>query len=199
LMNCLFCVIIQTDYVNEKILRKQKDNQKPKGRIEVKKVIIIGCPGSGKSTFGRKLMSISGLTLHHLDMMYWNADRTTVPKEVFTENLQKILENQEWIIDGNYTSTMEMRIKECDTVFFLDYPTRVCIDGIKSRKGQVRSDMPWVEDDNEDQDFINFVLGYNTKTRPVVLELLKKYSLKNIIVFSSREESEEFLLGLKNF
>ena len=53
----------------------------------MKKVIVIGCPGSGKSTFSRALHEIVGIPLYHLDMMYWNADRTTVEKSVFLERL----------------------------------------------------------------------------------------------------------------
>ena len=149
----------------------------------MEKVIIIGCPGSGKSTFGRGLKHITGLPLYHLDMMFWNEDKTTVSKEIFIERLQEVMSNPEWIIDGNYGGSMEMRIKECDTVFFLDYPTEVCIDGIMKRKGKPRSDMPWVENDNTDEDFIDFINKYNSESRPEVIKLLEKYSSKSIIVF----------------
>lgn len=164
----------------------------------MERVIIIGCPGSGKSTFGRKLKCITDLPLYHLDMMFWNVDKTTVSKEIFIERLQEVMSNSKWIIDGNYGSTMEMRIKECDTVFFLDYPTEVCIGGIELRKGQPRSDMPWIENDNTDKEFISFVNSYNLESRPKVIKLLEKYSSKSIIVFCSRVESEEYLLSLKN-
>jgi adenylate kinase family enzyme len=163
----------------------------------MKKAIIIGCPGSGKSTFGRELRRITELPLYHLDMMFWNKDRTTVPKEIFIERLQQAMSNSKWIIDGNYSSTMEMRIKECDTVFYLDYPTEVCIEGIESRKGQIRSDMPWIEKGNTDEDFIDFVNKYNSESRPHVIRLLEKYSEKDIIIFKTRTESEEFLALLK--
>ena len=164
----------------------------------MEKVIIIGCPGSGKSTFARNLKSIIGLPLYHLDMMFWNEDKTTVSKEVFLKRLQDVMSTSKWIIDGNYGSTMEMRIKECDTVFFLDYPTEVCIEGIKSRKGVPRSDMPWVEKDNTDKEFIDFINNYNSESRPEVISLLEKYSSKNIIIFQTRTESEEYLSLLKN-
>ena len=85
----------------------------------MKRVIVIGCPGSGKSTFARALHDKTGLPLHHLDMMYWNADKTTVPKEVFRARLAELLTEDAWIIDGNYGSTMETRMAACDTVFFL--------------------------------------------------------------------------------
>ncbi len=163
----------------------------------MEKVIIIGCPGSGKSTFGRKLKCITDLPLYHLDMMFWNEDRTTVTKEVFIERLQEVMSNPKWIIDGNYGGTMEMRIKECDTVFFLDYPTNICIEGIELRKGQPRSDMPWVENDNTDEEFVDFINKYNLESRPKVINLLEKYSAKNIIIFKTRTEAEEYLLLLK--
>ena len=90
-------------------------------------------------------------------------------------------------------TTMELRIKECDTVFFLDYPTDVCIAGIESRKGKPRSDMPWVENDDTDEEFIEFINNYNSENRPKVVELLEKYPSKNIVIFRTREESEEYL------
>lgn len=163
----------------------------------MEKVIIIGCPGSGKSTFGRRLKEVTGLPLYHLDMMYWNEDRTRTEKDVFLEKLRAVMSKPKWIIDGNYASSMEMRLKECDTVFFLDYSTKVCIEGIESRKGKPRSDMPWIENDN-DEDFMSFINNYNSESRPKVIELLEKYSSKNIIVFRSRTESEEYLLSLEN-
>ena len=163
----------------------------------MKKVIIIGCPGSGKSTFGRKLRDATGLPLYHLDMMYWNEDRTTVSKEVFLKLLQDAMSKPEWIIDGNYGSTMETRLNACDTVFFLDYNVEVCIAGVEERKGQPRSDMPWVESGATDEEFIDFVKNYNSECRPGVMSLLEKYSSKNIIAFTSREEADKFLLSFK--
>ena len=158
----------------------------------MKKVIVIGCPGSGKSTVSRALHNKTGIPLYHLDMMYWNADKTTVEKSVFLERLSAVLEKDEWIIDGNYSSTMELRMVACDTVIFLDYPLDVCLGGIKERRGKPRSDMPWIETE-EDAEFIEFIKNYNEQQKPKVLELLEKYSDKNIIIFKSREQANEFL------
>ncbi len=161
------------------------------------KVIVIGCPGSGKSTLSINLSKITELPLYHLDMLYWNADRTTVDKAVFTQRLERILKEDKWIIDGNYGSTIEMRICACDTVIFLDYPTDVCIDGVLSRRGRPRQDMPWVEsEDEEDAEFLKFIKSYNNISRPKVLHLLEKYSMKNIIILKSRKESENFLTNI---
>lgn len=160
----------------------------------MKKVIVIGCPGSGKSTVSRTLHNKTGIPLYHLDMMYWNADKTTVEKSVFLKRLSDVLEKDEWIIDGNYSSTMELRMVACDTVIFLDYPLDVCLDGIRERRGKPRSDMPWIETE-EDSEFIEFIKNYNEQQKPKVLELLKKYNDKNIIILESREQADAFLNG----
>ena len=160
----------------------------------MKKVIVIGCPGSGKSTVSRALHNKTGIPLYHLDMMYWNADKTTAEKSVFLERLSTVLEKDEWIIDGNYGSTMELRMAACDTMFFLDYPLDVCLDGIRARRGKPRSDMPWIETE-EDAEFTEFIKNYNEQQKPKVLELLEKYSDKNIVIFKSGEEAVAFLNG----
>lgn len=162
------------------------------------KVIVIGCPGSGKSTFSRTLHGLTDLPLYHLDLLYWNSDRTTVSKDVFVKRLKNVLVLDKWIIDGNYGSTIEMRIKECDTVFFLDYPVEVCIDGIKLRKGKTRSDMPWIETE-VDEELLEFIRNYKAQSRPKVLELLEQYSEKDIIVFKSRKESENYINKVKQY
>ena len=156
------------------------------------KVIVIGCPGSGKSTFSRALHKLTGIPLYHLDMLNWNSDKTTVGKEIFRQRLQNVLSLDRWIIDGNYGSTMELRLKECDTVFFLDFPLKVCIEGISERKGKPRSDMPWVETE-DDEEFLEFIRNYNTDSKPAVMELLSRYNYKDIYVFRSREEAEEYI------
>ena len=158
----------------------------------MKKIIVIGCPGSGKSTFSRELHAITGIPLYHLDMMYWNSDKTIVEKRIFLERLSSVIARDEWIIDGNYSSTMEMRLSACDTVFFLDYPTEVCLEGIRERRGKPRADIPWVETE-EDEEFIGFVKRYNEESRPQVLELLRRYNDKNTVIFSCRADANKFL------
>lgn len=162
----------------------------------MKKIIVIGCPGSGKSTLSKELHRRTGLPLYHLDMMYWNADRTNVEKNIFLERLSAVLEEDEWIIDGNYQSTMDLRMQECDTVIFLDYPLDVCLDGILERREKPRSDMPWVEPKQYDEEFIEFIKNYNFKSRPQLMRLLDTYFNKNILIFKSRSEANSFLSRL---
>lgn len=160
------------------------------------RIIVIGCPGSGKSTFSIKLHEITGIPLFHLDMMYWNSDKTTVDKPTFSKRLTDVLKNEKWIIDGNYASTMDLRMQASDTVIFLDFPLEVCLDGIEKRKGKPRVDLPWTETE-DDAEFVEFIKNYNTENRPRVMKLLEKYSDKNIFIFKSREEADEFLSDLK--
>ena len=101
---------------------------------------------------------------------------------------------EKFYVHGNYGSTLELRIKECDTVIFLYYPLEICLEGIRERRGKERTDMPWFEaEDEEDEEFMEFVRNYHAQNRPQVMELLEKYSDKNIIVFKNREEASMFL------
>ena len=165
-----------------------------KSSAKMQKVLVIGCPGSGKSTFSAALHRLTGLPLVHLDNLYWNADRTTVAKDVFLARLDEAMRGESWIIDGNYASTMEMRLRACDTVFFLDYPTEVCLDGIRARQGKPRADLPWIEPvGEEDEEFLAFIRRFETESRPTVLALLQKYKEKTHIILKSRAESDAFL------
>ena len=163
----------------------------------MKKIIVIGCPGSGKSTLSKKLHKITQIPLYHLDLMFWNRDKTNVGREVLVEKTKAIFKNDSWIIDGNYGSTMELRMQKCDTVIFLDYDVNVCLDGIKSRQGKFRSDMPWISSNEDETEFIEFIKNYNADSRPKVLGLLEKYKEKNIVILKNRLQAEEFLTKIK--
>ena len=160
----------------------------------MKRVIVIGSPGSGKSTFAKKLHKATALPLFHLDMLYWNADKTTVEKPVFRQRLDQVLRREEWILDGNYASTMEMRLAACDTVFFLDYPTEVCLSGVRQRQGKPRSDIPWT-DTEDDPEFLRFIEAFQEESRPKILALLETYGHKEIHIFKSRDEADTYIKG----
>ena len=164
----------------------------------MKKIIIIGCPGSGKSTFARKLSEITNIPLYHLDMIWHKPDKTTLTKEEFDERLRELLQKSEWIIDGDYQRTLELRIKECDTIFLLDIPLQTCLEGVRARIGKKRSDLPWLETEL-DKDFEKWIYGYPDKSLPKIYELLKKYADdKRIYIFKSRSEIDSYLKSLAN-
>lgn len=162
-----------------------------------KKIIVIGSPGSGKSTFSRKLRDATGLPLHYLDMVWHKPDRTTVTREEFTEKLAALLAGEEWIIDGNYKRTLEMRLEACDTVFLLDLPTEVCLSSVESRIKTKREDMPWIEEEF-DPEFREYIESFSKEVLPRIYRALENYKDKrNIIVFRSRKETEEFISSIE--
>ena len=154
--------------------------------------MVIGCPGSGKSTFSRALAGLTGIPLHHMDLMYWNSDGTKVEKSVFDARLEEAIRQEKWIIDGNYGASMEQRLAACDTVIFLDYPLEVCLEGVRARRGKERPDIPWTEKE-EDKEFIGFIQSYRENSRPHVLERIGRYPGREVHIFTCRDEADEFL------
>ncbi|MDE6764469.1 MAG: adenylate kinase [Oscillospiraceae bacterium] len=161
-----------------------------------KKIIVIGSPGAGKSTFSRRLRDITGLPLYHLDMINHKPDRTTVTREEFDSRLDEILRTDKWIIDGNYQRTIETRMEKCDTVFLLDFPLDVCLAGAASRVGKKREDMPWVENEL-DEEFRQWIVDFPKEKLPEIYRMLDNYSDKNVIIFKSRQEADEYLQKLE--
>ena len=160
------------------------------------KVIIIGCPGSGKTTFAEKLQKCTGLPLYYLDVIWHKPDKTHIPREEFDQRITEIFSEEKWIIDGNYKRTIEMRIKECDTVFLFDLPTEVCLQGVTERIGKERYDLPWLET-QVDPEFRQFIEDFPKDTLPYIYDLLQKYSNKDIHIFKSRAEADEYLKTLR--
>ena len=160
------------------------------------KIIVIGCPGSGKTTFSEKLRDRINLPLFHLDAIWHRADRTHISRDEFDARLSQILSLDSWIIDGNYSRTLERRISACDTVFLFDLASEVCIDGATERLGKKRCDMPWV-DTELDPDLRREIEEFGEKNLPAIYELFEKYKYgRMIVVFKSRAEADEFILKL---
>jgi len=156
------------------------------------KILIIGSPGAGKSTFARRLRDTTGLPLYYLDMLWHKPNQTTISRQVFDMQLNEILKKDRWIIDGNYQRTLELRLKACDTVFLLDFALEVCLLGAISRIGKQREDLPWIET-KMDEKFMQSIIDFPQKQLPQIYELLKKYQTeKHIIILKSREEAEHY-------
>ena len=159
------------------------------------RVIVLGCPGSGKSAFARALHERTGLPLIHLDNLWWRPDRTHITREAFDRELGALMRGGRWIIDGDYSRTYEVRLRACDTVAFLDYGEEVCLSGVAERVGMARGDMPWVED-APDPALIELVRRYDRENRPRVYALLERYPQKRALVFKSRAEAGAWLADI---
>lgn len=162
--------------------------------MNAKKIMIIGSPGSGKSTFARKLRDKSGLPLFYLDMIKHKPDRTEILREEFNIKLAEIIKMPEWIIDGNYQRTLEARMEKADTIILFDLPTEVCLDGAKARIGTKREDLPWIEtEETFEGEFKQWIEDFSEKQLPEIYSLLEKYRDKEIVVFRSREDADVFI------
>lgn len=161
---------------------------------DYKKVIIIGCSGSGKSTFARKLAELTSLPLYYLDMLYWKEDCTHISRADFIKKQEEIFKENEWIIDGNFRNTLELRIRECELIFFFDMPAEVCINGVLSR-GK-RPDMPCLLP--ADGELIDYIKNYNSDCKPLVLSFFLKYPDKKIITFHSHKDVDDYIQNFEN-
>ena len=162
----------------------------------MQKVIVIGSPGAGKSTFARRLRDKTGLPLYYLDSIWHRPDKTTILKEEFDHQLSQILAADRWIIDGNYGRTLEMRLQACDTVFLFDLSVDDCLAGIRERVGQTREEMPWIETEL-DEEFRQWVLDFPHEQLPKIYRLLEQYGKEKAVwIFHSRQEADDYLRSL---
>lgn len=166
----------------------------------MRKVLIIGNAGSGKSTFGRKLAEKTGLPLVHLDKLYWRGDWEHLSREEFDAALQAELDKPEWIIDGNFNRTLTHRLQYCDTVFFFDLPTITCLWGITKRifthHGKVRPDMGGncrEYFDKQKTVLYKDVLTFNKRRRKDYYEILGKTEHIDVVVIKSRKAANKYL------
>jgi len=104
----------------------------------MKRILLIGCGGSGKSTLSKKLEALLGIEVIHLDEYYWKPYWVESNKEEWANVVKKLMAGEKWIMDGNYGGTMDMRIKRADTIIFLNYSTFTCTSRIIKRVFQYR-------------------------------------------------------------
>ena len=167
----------------------------------MKRVLIIGNGGAGKSMLARKLGALTGLPVIHLDVEFWRPGWVETPDEEWDPHVAELLKGEHWIIDGNYGGTMDLRIAAADTVVFLDLPTRVCIWRIIDRAlggregGRRRPDMADGCDEKLDPPFIDWVYHYRERNRPRVLALLEGARAWKTVVRLTSDRAVDRWLG----
>ena len=165
--------------------------------VIMKRVIVLGSPGAGKSFFSRKLRDKTGIALFHLDSIWQLPDKTTISESEFDKKLMDILRKDSWIIDGNYERTLERRLKYCDTIFLLDYPAEVCLAGAKERVERKRKEKPWLEG-IVNKEIQQWIIDFPKITLPYINKLLEHFKdEKEIYIFRSREDTNKYLESME--
>jgi len=162
--------------------------------------MIIGCSGSGKSTLARALKEKLGLPLVHLDQLWWQEGWTHVTREEFDARLEMAVNMDRWIMDGNFSRTIQQRLPKCDTIIYLDFSRWECLLGVFQRiiknYGKVRPDMVDGCPERFDWDFLKFVWNFNKNNRVRNYTWLAQAKHAERIVLKSRKEVKAFLAEL---
>jgi len=161
-----------------------------------KRIIIVGNSGSGKSYLSTKLSAITGLPLVHLDAVFWRPNWEKTPRDEWIEKQKEMLAGREWIIDGNYGSTLALRFEAADVIIFLDINRLQCIVSAFKRQGKKRLDLPGYLIEKRDFGFLKFCLliwNFHKKGRKTILELHEKYPEKPFIIIRKRNDFEAFI------
>ncbi len=163
----------------------------------MKKIIVIGSGGAGKSTFSNRLGDALNIEVIHLDKLFWRPNWTRTPEAEWVVILRRELARDAWIMDGNFGGTREMRIEACDTVIFLDMPRWLCLYRILKRsvlyRTGARPDMAEGCKERFDPEFIMWVWNYRKSSRCRALEELKRFDDRQIIILKSRGDIQRFL------
>jgi adenylate kinase family enzyme len=162
------------------------------------RVLIIGSGGAGKSTLARRLGEALRIEVIHLDILHWRPNWTESPKDEFRKVVEQAIKKESWIMDGNYGGTMEMRIRACDTVIFLDFPRTACLYRVVKRRltynGTNRPDMAEGCREKIDLEFLHWIWTFPRRSKPEIEEKLKRFGgEKTIIRLRSKSEVADFL------
>jgi len=168
----------------------------------MKRVAIIGCCGSGKSTVAKKLARLTGIPLVHLDYHYWRPGWQRPNNYEWREWQKKACCAPTWIMDGNYKNTLDVRLATADTLIFLDYPTRICLWRVIKRTIMGLSldregELPRGCKERFDLDFLLYVGRFRKYYRPTMLEELGEFRGK-LYHFTSPAELKRFMENCKH-
>ncbi len=168
----------------------------------MQRVLVLGSSGSGKSTFARKLGEITGLPVVHLDQLFWEPGWVQAPKPVYLERLHRALAQDQWIIDGNNSSTMDLRLPRADRIILLDRSRLVCLARVGCRiamsYGQVRPDMAPGCPEKIDWEFLKYVWNFPNRHWPGMLAAIDRHTAwDRATTLKSDTEAAAFLAALR--
>lgn len=166
----------------------------------MKRVLVIGSGGSGKTTFSKALAARTGLPLIHLDQLFWHPGWVKTPDEEWDRVIRELCARDAWIMDGNYGRTLPMRLAAADTIVFLDLPRLVCTWRILRRQfrylGRIRPDSAPGCPERLTWEFVNWVWMYPSRRRPEIMRRLEASRRENrqVVVLRNQEDAGRFLL-----
>ena len=163
---------------------------------------MIGSGGAGKSVFSRALAARTGLPVVHLDREFWSPGWVAMDDEPWAARVRELADADDWIMDGNYGGTMEIRFARADTVIFLDLPRVLCILGaiwrsVRYRRA-ARPDMSAGNRERLDLAFLAWIWSYPRTRRPGILRRLEAVpSTTRVVRLTSRRAMREFLAAVR--
>lgn len=157
----------------------------------IKRISIIGGPGTGKSTLANNLERETNLPVYHLDGIHYLENWVPIGRDERDKIILEKVKEPRWIMDGTYTLTLNKRIEASDLVIFLNYSTTARIKGIISRylknKGQEKLDIPGCKE-KMNWKFIKCTIKWSKTKKKTINEILVEYEDKNILVFNRRKK-----------
>ena len=169
---------------------------------KVQKILVIGSGGAGKSTVAKSLGRLLKIEVIHLDALYWKPGWVEISPAEWNSILEELMKRDSWIMDGNYSNTLDRRLEACDTVVFLDIPRSICLWRVLKRwilyRGKKRPDMAEGCSERFSLEFLQWVWGYKNRSRPKVIKMLTQNAQnKNVIWLRSDTEVRAFLARAK--
>lgn len=163
------------------------------------KIMIIGSSGSGKSTFSRELGAILKIPVHHLDVYYWRPEWQETPPEEWAEFNKNLVLKDEWIIDGHYGRTIEIRMQAADIIFFFDLSPWITTYRVIKRRIQyhkkTRPDLNEGCAESLDWQFIKYVWNFRRDKSPGIIDKLKKHSNYTKVIMIKHPKEAKWILN----
>jgi adenylate kinase family enzyme len=167
----------------------------------MKKILILGSCGAGKSTLAKKLQEVLEIDIIHLDQYYWKPSWTRTEKEEWQNKVSDLTSGESWIMDGNYRSTLDIRIPQSDAIIWLDFSPFICFRRVLKRR--IRKNR--LDDIAGCRERVTFELlkwvlwTFPRINRKEIEEKIKQVKEeKEVYILRSDREVNDFLLKLKS-
>lgn len=161
------------------------------------RIMIIGCCGSGKSTLSKSIQEITGLPLIHLDKEYYKPNWEKPLKDEWDKKILELCQKEKWIMDGNYISSMHIRMNYADTLIWLDMNRTKCLYRAILRaimpSKRHRSDMGLGCNERHDIEFYQFIWNFNKITKPRIIQLLEQHKDIKVIILKNSRDIRNFI------